>query len=750
MQLPYRNTILLILPLMSFLFPISEASCAEWRSTAYSSTRIVEPSLIPAIAAGIVRSTSAADTLSRTVQSPDTVRTDTLPDLTISVSKVSHDATTDSYLVTKEMRRNAHNAGDLLGKIPGIYYNPLTQGLAHLGSRNVMILVDSVEKDQDYIKRLNPDRFARISVTSFPTGKYADYDAVINLVTKKVYAGYDGSVFSEIALRPGGINGSGNTIHGLRENADATYTRDNWNFAVSSGYSSSRTGAGFWSETDYTLNDYSQKRELPPLKDPNCYWRKDQFGIRFWSDYRISDNHSLSAGISVRTDAIKESVNGEIQTVTGDNPAEVILQDEETRHRSYLSLLANLQYRGKIGSWSLSGSAQYTHTGFNRLQSLSRPDFQIEDNRQVRSDIFWGGASVTKRFAERKLSLTLSDYVTVVDYRERALATGNPLSSSRDTRNRFTASLQYTPVRNFSVGVNAGANVIRSVSDGEGITRVTPRLGVNAMWSHSKVTVRFNYRTVTGYPTLAQQQGYGTFTDSLVYRSGNPTLSPSRSNIVEGSVNLFGLLTVGGGYTHVKDAIFDIAGAAEGLRPDGLEGDYVYYQYKNARSRSWRANVTYTQTFRQKWTVSATVSAEGKKASYGGQSLSKVLPNYDWYVMYNNEKSALQLYLSSQMSPDFAVTPQQISWARVDMYSLAVVKFLFSYRLQLVAMWRLPFHIWDDPYRSRMISPALTVRSGYDTYDRYNNQLVFSVTWRFKGGNKTRKYNRSEESVDLF
>ena len=118
--------------------------------------------------------------------------------------------------------------------------------------------------------------------------------------------------------------------------------------------------------------------------------------------------------------------------------------------------------------------------------------------------------------------------------------------------------------------------------------------------------------------------------------------------------------------------------------------------------------------------------------------------------MYNNEKSALQLYLSSQMSPDFVVTPQQISWARVDIYSLAVVKFLFSYRLQLVGMWLLPFHIWDDPYRSRMISPALTVISGSDMYKRSNNQLVFSVTWRFKGGNKTRKYNRSEESVDLF
>lgn len=708
------------------------------------------PSLIPAVAAGSLRLPSVADTLSRTVQSPDTVRTDTLPDLTVSVSTVSHDAMSDSYLITKEMRRNAHTAGDLLGKIPGIYYNPLTQALTHLGSGNVIILVDSTEKDPDYIKRLNPDRFARISVTNFPTGKYADYDAVINLVMKKVYTGYVGSVLSETVLRPGGRNGSGNIVYGLRESADATYTRDNWNFALSSSLADSRTGSGIWSETDYTLNDYSQKTELPPLKDPNRYYRNDQFGVRLWSDYRISVNHSLSAGVSVITKAIKESVNGEVQTVTGNNPAELILQDENTRYRSYLSLMANLQYRGKIGAWSLSGSAQYTHTGFNRLQSLNRPDFQIEDNRQMRTNIFWGGASVSKRFADRKLSLSLSDYVTVIDYSERALATGNPLSSSRDTRNRFTASLQYTPVRGVSVGVNAGANVIRSVSDGEGITRVTPRLGVNAMWSTPKVTARFNYRNVTGYPTLAQQQDYGSFTDSLVYRSGNPTLAPSRSNVLEGSVNLFGLVTVGGGYTFIKDAIFNIAGAADGLRPDGLEGDYVYYQYQNARSRSWRANVTYTQTFRQKWTVSATVSAVGKKATYGGQSMSKVLPNYDWYVMYNNDKSALQVFLSSMMSPALTVTPQEISWARVDIYSLALVKFLFSYRLQLIAMWQLPLHIWDDPYHFRMISPALTVRGGDDSYRRGDNQLQFTVVWRFQGGKKTRKYNRSEESVDLF
>ena len=690
------------------------------------------------------------DSLKHFALTPDTIRNDTLPDLIVSVSTVSHNPTSDSYMVTKEMRLNTHTAGDLLGKIPGIHYNPMTQEVTHLGSRNVKILVDSVEKEPGYIKRLNPERFARISVTNFPTGKYADFDAVINLVMKKAYIGYDGAVLSETIIRPGGRNGKGNTVYGMRDVAEATYTRDNWNFALSTEFAGSRTGNGVWSETMYPLNGYSQKTELPPLKAPNRYFRKNQFGISFWSDYTISKGHSLSAGLTVIPTSLKESGRGEIFTSTGNAPAVKMFQDEETRYRAYLTVNANLQYTGRIKGWGLTGSVQYTHTGFDRLRSVRREAFGIEDNRQVKTDMVWAGADVSKGLAGGKLFLSMSDYVTFINYREHSLATGQPLSSSRDTRNRFTASLQYTPFRNLSIGLEAGANVIYDSDDGEGRTRVTPRLGLNGMWSSPKVTVRFNYRNVTGYPTLAQQQDYGTFTDSLVYRTGNPRLAPSRSNIVEGSVNLLGLLTVGGGYTFVRDAIFDIAGAADGLRPDGLEGDYVYYQYQNARSRSWRANVTYTQTFRQKWTLSATVSAEGKKASYGGQSMSKVLPSYDWYVMYNNDRAALQVYLSSAMNPALNLTPQQISWSRVDGYYLSAVKFLFSYRLQIMAMWRLPFHIWKDPYRSRMFSPALTVHSGDDSYRRSDNQLQFTIVWQFQGGSKTWKYNRPEESVDLF
>ena len=159
--------------------------------------------------------------------------TDTLPELTVRSRTVTHMGNTDMYLVTKEMRDGAHVAGDLLGKIPGIFYNPLDQSMSYLGSPNIKVLVDSLERDEQYIKRLNPDRFVRISVTNYPAGKYAGYDAVVNLTTKKAYVGYDGTVLAEMNLSPGNNNGRGNHLSIMRDILEVTYTRDKWNFAFS-------------------------------------------------------------------------------------------------------------------------------------------------------------------------------------------------------------------------------------------------------------------------------------------------------------------------------------------------------------------------------------------------------------------------------------------------------------------------------------------------------------------------------------
>lgn len=684
----------------------------------------------------------------------DTVTTqakvDTLPDLVISKNIVEHSGRTDTYLVTKAMRENTHDAGDLIGKIDGMHYHPLSKELKYLGSGNVILLVDSIEKDSEYIKRLNPNRFLKINVTNNPSGRYAGYDAVINLVTKPTYEGYDGALLSEVNIRTGNRNKEGHPVSNWRDILEATYTRNDWNFAFSGNYSGAREGEGVMSRTSYPLNGYSQETPMPPLKDPNKFARQNSVSLKFWSDYRISNRHSISLGISAAPSSFNMSHESDIFTYINGELNDHELQKSRERNKDLLVLGAILQYRGKVGKWSLNAAAQYSSTTYDRLNSISRNNFNIDDFRHISSNFLWGGMDASRGFFKSKLILSLSDYATWIKYREEDYTTRQFLSSSNNFRNRFMASLQYSPSRNWSIGADAGLNIAHSGSGSIYSTHVTPRLGMNAMWTSSKIMVRLNYLASTRNVPLSQQQDFGTFTDSLIFREGNPDLSPALTHRINAMVNILRVFTISGQYTRTSNAIFEIATAGYGLRPDGNEGDFALFSYQNASSSSWKGNISFNKTFRKKWTLSLSASIRREEASFENLSEAKTIPEYDWYLMYNNNTYALQAYLSSSLQTSLVVTPQQLGWSQYDGYSLSVVKFLFSYKLQIVAMWRLPFRFIKDPYRSDFKSPAYVSYLSADSYLRSENQLALTLVWRFSGGKKTRKYDRQSESVDLF
>lgn len=46
-------------------------------------------------------------------------------------------------------------------------------------------------------------------------------------------------------------------------------------------------------------------------------------------------------------------------------------------------------------------------------------------------------------------------------------------------------------------------------------------------------------------------------------------------------------------------------------------------------------------------------------------------------------------------------------------------------------------------------SPSYTWRRSYDHYNKKDNHMSLTVMWRFDGGNKTRKYSRGGQSVDI-
>ncbi len=108
------------------------------------------------------------------VADSDTLASDTsqvrLKEVLVTGSTVRHYGQQDTYQVTKAMREGVSDAGELLGKLNGVTFNPLSGELKYLSSKNIIILVDSIPKDEEYIKRLRPYRFDHITIVNNPSG----------------------------------------------------------------------------------------------------------------------------------------------------------------------------------------------------------------------------------------------------------------------------------------------------------------------------------------------------------------------------------------------------------------------------------------------------------------------------------------------------------------------------------------------------------------------------------------------------
>ena len=126
------------------------------------------------------------------VQSDSVARNVSLKEVSVVASSIRTEGDKTTVRITKEMRRGARNTAQMLGNIRGLTWNAVSNSVEYNGRGNIIVLVDSLEKGYSYVMNLHHVRFEKVEIIDQPKGKYEGYDALINLVTKKNYEGYEG------------------------------------------------------------------------------------------------------------------------------------------------------------------------------------------------------------------------------------------------------------------------------------------------------------------------------------------------------------------------------------------------------------------------------------------------------------------------------------------------------------------------------------------------------------------------------
>lgn len=674
-----------------------------------------------------------------------------LKEVTVTGSTIRTEGNQDIITVTRNMRRGVRDAGELIGRIPGAFHHPVTKEITYMGSKNIIILVDSVEKDQAYIKKLRPYRFDKIYVIAPPQGKYSDYDAVISLHTREHYQGYEGEAGVQGQVFPGQRNGKGQALGLIMGDGSYTLTTGKWNFAATAQYKRRKAGYSNYYSSDYPLSHFSERTLEQPLSDPTGRSLVSVGSGSLAVDYQITPSQSVS--LLWRTQRGATRSNQRQTLVSGHSPQE--MSDTTLWHSSsdghgLWSNSAGAFYRGTFGRWTISGSASYTFTSQRSSMLTTRGDyFDITDDRRLHTGYFWGGFDIWHRLSNNRWILGLSEYLTAVNYRERRQQTGVLLAENSQIRNSTHLTANYFPWRNVTVALSLGPQVMRTAWNGLSRTYWNLRVGAFVQWSaqSGKVSAKVSYSLRTGYPSLSDQQDYGQFSDSLIWRGGNPLLAPQKTHKASLMFTFWRKLTLRGTLVRAVGMPVPIVTPGYGQLPGGSEGWYARYLPENTDRTDWEVNLTYQGGFRTYWSYNISASLSSQRATFERWHFSKTRPSGSAMCYYSNPKICMA-GLVYTLYGNFDAQPQGGSWGGEDDFYAVASKSFFKGRMETVFGVILPVHIVRNRTHSILRSEPLVQRGWTPAEHRNNWRMYFQLSYTFQGGKSVRKYRREIEQVE--
>lgn len=228
------------------------------------------------------------------IKESEDIKETVLAEVVVIGDSIFHYPDKDVYRITKHMRKGSYNTAQMLDKVPGISYNYATKSLSYLGDKNIIILVDSVEKDAEYIKNLRHIRFSKVEVIQNPKGKYESYDAIINLRRKTDYEGYENNLFGDVVFYPSDRNGKGKSFGNTEWSESFTYTKNKWN-AMLYYYGDFNQGErNTFLTRRYLTNDYMETVVANADNSHNQGYMGRENTVGVSVDYQFNKRNSIS------------------------------------------------------------------------------------------------------------------------------------------------------------------------------------------------------------------------------------------------------------------------------------------------------------------------------------------------------------------------------------------------------------------------------------------------------------------------
>ncbi len=447
-----------------------------------------------------------------------------LKPVTVKADRKMYTANSETFILTDSIRASASNAAMMLGKLPGIKVDLISEDISVEAHKSVPIIVDGKTVGSEYAKSLNPKRIKSVQILRFPPGEYSDQPVVINLILFSKYTGWDSSTRLTGRLS---FEGKHSNTESFRE--DATFSTEKWNT-----YASAFFRRRVWYEGNAYVREidglFSEETNPINLKNPNREEFSEVGSFSLGVDRKVGKSHIVS--FQTWLDYTKARNHDYFNMNNGS-----FLRNND----DYTSLnsISGIFYRGSIGDkLYLSSSLQYNnyHIDEDRLFSENQnvTNYHIDGKKDYIFFSAYASYSLTQKWsAAASYNYTWRRYGSGKDKEEYYF-------NSKEERNKIEALISFRPVKSFNIlaggevlGISNCQNDLR-----DSHTSVMPKL---QMYWHPIRPIRVTavYLNWIDYPNLDQLSTSEWQISDFVYQIGNPGLNSRIVHYLNFDISLF-------------------------------------------------------------------------------------------------------------------------------------------------------------------------------------------------------------------
>ncbi len=676
-----------------------------------------------------------------------------LNEVNVTASSRKNNIDKDIQIVTDKMRKGAVDAKEVMEKVPGLSYDRYNNAISVDNSSKVIILVEGIEKNQEYIKNLSPKRLKKIEVIRNPGGKYGleGYSAIINIILRKDYVGQELFISNQSLLNKFNENDNQSLlINYLNITYNYSFMKVNLYGALSNSLQNFDLRTG--SETIF--NNKRKIIEKSPDNKGNMLYHNFANNYTFGIDYYINPQNTISFESNIsKFPFSSQKIDQTMKTDIFDNGNLVDSYNYETSLQKNTSDAYNsIFYVGKLSNKSrLEASFSYNYYKENYDNKTSYENLSWRSEQGINKKNF------TKFSIEfyHRFNSKINTQVGYGNIWKRLDNTFNIISSNASSNNSFVFKqtevrhnifgyLSHSLNKKISYKVGLAAEYSNPVTENQNHKYFIYQPFVNISYMVNKmINVKIMYRTDSYYPTITQTNPFSSQLNPTSISKGNPFLKPSVINKFSLRINVKqGLISVEPYYNFSRNYISQTGF----IRPDGLF-EYSYSNIGNYEEQGVQTNFTIPIGKLFIWQNSVKIYKSSITYENNVNNINDWKANSQ--LIYRGLKNNGVIVLNYRRNMGKNINAIGYSRDNTDYWLLIIQQPFFKNRFTAMAGYFLPVN-WGVSYdQGGYVKTNGYQRMTHTDVSVVKNMFIFRLTYRFSKGKvkkSAHKMNTAKEN----